>query len=600
MSPRSMTTIGLPSPQLTKQISILRKSLQQTEEISMERRSFVKNAGIAALAATAGDTFGAESAAAGEPPTGTAGNAAKATEISTSSGRLRGTSQGGVSAFKGIPYAEPPVGPLRFRSPQPVRPWKGTRDALEFGPAAIQTVAGFTSWVSNQPQKMSEDCLTLNIWAPTTPQPKPVIVWIHGGGYRTGSGSMPLYDGTRFAEIGNVVLVTINYRLGVLGWSAHRDLTDATTGHFANWAVQDQIEALRWVKENIAAFGGDPTRVTVMGQSGGAINAVMIAHSAAGKGLFHQGIIMGAPYICPPSSLDIIDWKTAIEALAAEFNTNVGGLRDVPAIELHQAELRQWMQRTVKTDTGRAYRGAVKDDQVLHDWPAYYALPDIPMIIGNTSQEGSILFDLYDPVTKTRLSPPPADEAAARAMVQARLGMLYYTNDRSPMSGDIIEFYQQCAREDGRDSSWLEALKELFGDSAGRHYSVRKAEEAVRNGRKDIFFYQYGLPLMPPNGLPGHATELSILFGTFADPHYREKVGDGEVQQKMSRAIIEAFSTFAANGRPSSPLLPSWPSFQSPATNVMVLGENGTMGQVRDLPKYKQLSCFDQLAAMRP
>jgi len=125
---------------------------------------------------------------------------------------------------------------------------------------------------------MSEDCLTLNIWAPTPSQPKPVIVWIHGGGYRTGATSMPVFDGAPFAEIGNVVMVTINYRLGVLGWAAHRDLADPKTGDFANWAVQDQIEALRWVRENIAAFGGDPARVTVMGQSGGAINAVMIAH----------------------------------------------------------------------------------------------------------------------------------------------------------------------------------------------------------------------------------------------------------------------------------------------------------------------------------
>jgi carboxylesterase type B len=222
------------------------------------------------------------------------------------------------------------------------------------------------------------------------------------------------------------------------------------------------------------------------------------------------------------------------------------------------------------------------------------------MIIGNTSQEGAILFDLYDPLTKTRISPPPADDGAARAIVKARLETFYYSNDRSPRSDDVIAFYQQCAREDGRDSSLLQVLKELFGDSASRHYAVRKAEEAARKGRKDIFYYQYGLPLMPPNGPPGHATELSIVFGTFAHLHYRDKVGDGELQQKMSRAIIEAFSTFAANGRPASPLLPSWPSFQSPATNVMVLGENEVLGQVRDLPKYKQLSCLDDLAAMRP
>ena len=141
---------------------------------------------------------------------------------------------------------------------------------------AIQTISiPYVAFVYSAPEKTDEDCLTLNVWSPDTHASLPVIVWIHGGGWRTGSSSMPVFDGSHYAEIGNVVFVTINYRLGVLGWAAHPDLRDADTGAFANWAVQDQVAALHWVSDNIAAFGGDPDRITVMGQSGGAINSIM-------------------------------------------------------------------------------------------------------------------------------------------------------------------------------------------------------------------------------------------------------------------------------------------------------------------------------------
>ncbi len=535
-------------------------------------------------------------------------------EIQTRSGRLRGKRIGEVTVLKGIPYAMPPTGTHRFQAPKPVKPWNGTRDAFEFGSAAIQTIPGWVKWVFTEPETMDEDCLTLNIWTPPSEAPRPVIVWIHGGGYRTGASSMPVFDGRKFAEFGNVVMVTINYRLGIFGWAAHPELRDPDTGSFANWAIQDQIEALRWIKENIAAFGGDPDKITVMGQSGGAINAIMIAHQS-NELLFHQNIVMIAPYICPPATMDLADWSTVMEALAKEFGTTIAGLRSVPAMDLHNAELRQYQQHliTTDTDTGRAFRGTVVDGIVLDEWPAFYGLPKMPTLIGCTSLEGAALSNFFGSKSNTFISPsntsispsdtfiapPPADDADIRAQIQRAMDTLYYLGDDVPTADEVIAHYRSSALANGRSYDMATIAMELFGDIIDRHYPVRKAEHAVLNGNDSVYFYHYGLPLKSPNHAPAHATELSIVFGTFLHPHYRAKMGDGDMQHSVSKAIIESFSAFAATGQPSSDLLPEWPCFRAPGANVMVFGEENIVGKVADLPKYRQLSILDKLASLR-
>ncbi len=521
--------------------------------------------------------------------------------ISMPSGAVKGRRESSVMVFKGIPYAEPPVGALRFRAPRPVKAWKGTRDALDFGPASIQELAWGRAYPFGPISAMSEDCLTLNVWAPVDAASRPVIVWIHGGGYRMGSSSMPAYDGRHFAEVGKVVMVSINYRLGVLGFAAHRDLRDAETGAFANWAIQDQILALRWVKENIAAFGGDPGRITVMGESGGAINAIMLAHSAGGRSLFHQMIAMSPPYICPPATLAVDDWAIALEALARELGTTVTGLREVPATKLHDAELRQYMQGALKTDSGRSYRGTVVDGVVLDEWPAFYALPRIPTIIGCTAAEGAMLYNCYHPISKELLSRSrPADDAAAQAEAQSLLNRNYYLKDRASTADQVLAHYRASARAEGRSDDRIATLVELSGDAMIRHYCVRKAEQITQAGHKDVYFYHYDLPVPSPNHEPPHAWELPIAFGNHRNPLLAPWVGDGPLQDSVSNAMIESFSSFAATGHPQSALVPSWPGFHSPGANVMVLGAAGVTGKVTDLPKYQQLSVLDDLAALRP
>ena len=522
--------------------------------------------------------------------------------ITTANGRLRGRREGPVLTFRGIPYAQPPLGSLRFRSPLRAKSWTGVRDALEFGPAPIQELALGKSYPFGPIETTSEDCLTLNVWAPADATGLPVIVWIHGGGFRMGSSSMPAYDGRNYAATGRVVMVSINYRLGALGFLAHEDLRDPDTGTFANWAVQDQMLALRWVQENIGVFGGDPHRVTVMGESGGAINAIMIAHSAQGRSLVHQIVAMSPPYICPPATLAIEDWRLATQSLAGELGTTVRGLRSAPASSVHEAEWRQYVQGSLKTASGRAYRGTAVDGIVLDDWPAHYELPPVPMIIGCTGAEGAMGYDCYHPISKEPISRNRlADDAdAARREARALLNRLYCVDDRQCTSDEVIDHYLACAAAEGRRTDMTAMLVELHGDTMIRHYCVRKAEAAARTGRSDIFFYHYGLPVPAPNHQPPHAWELPVAFGNHRNPLIAPWVGAGPLHDAVAAAMIEAFSTFAERGRPVARELPDWPAFCASGANVMLLGQGGSAGSLSELPQHQQLSALDSLAALRP
>uniref|UniRef100_UPI0025DF4CC9 carboxylesterase family protein n=1 Tax=uncultured Caulobacter sp. TaxID=158749 RepID=UPI0025DF4CC9 len=188
-------------------------------------------------------------------------------------GALQGVSEAGVSVYKGIPYARPPVGPLRWRAPIPAEGWTGVRDAKAFGSACLQPPQAPNGLYSGGMAPMSEDCLTLNVWAPAGAKTLPVMVWIHGGALLGGSSSEPLYDGAKLARQG-IVFVSINYRLGLLGYFAHPALSAESPQKLSgNYGLLDQIESLRWVRDNIEAFGGDPEQVTIAGESAGGLSA---------------------------------------------------------------------------------------------------------------------------------------------------------------------------------------------------------------------------------------------------------------------------------------------------------------------------------------
>ncbi len=273
--------------------------------------------------------------------------------VEAAAGKLRGTNGDGVATFIGIPYAAPPVGAMRYRSPQPALPWTGVFDATRPGAASIQTLVGAAAWLYDGADPQSEDCLYLNVWTPSTKGTRPVMVWFHGGAWRTGHGLVAGTNGAALAARGDVVVVTVNYRLGALGWLAHPQLRDEQTGAYANWGHQDQLAALRWVQANIAAFGGDPGQVTIFGQSAGGQSVATIAQNPANAGLFHKAILEsgslhGAPGFPEPETA-----AAYAEALAKRLDTTVAGLRNVPAHRLHETELQLGRDPAMVRSLGR-------------------------------------------------------------------------------------------------------------------------------------------------------------------------------------------------------------------------------------------------------
>ena len=240
-------------------------------------------------------------------PTSTTGSSGEPL-VQISAGSLRGGSVGSAIAFRGIPYARPPVGQLRWQPPQPAAPWQGVRDALEPGSACTQRTSGLIPFIApmaeaygspfDQPQvKSSEDCLYLDVWVPEWPvkRPLPVMVWLHGGSNTVGSGTQSTYDGVSLTRHG-VLLVTLNYRLGVMGFFSHPELTAESPHHSSgNYGLLDQLAALNWVQQNIAQFGGDPDNVTLFGESAGAIDAARLMTSPLAAGLFKRVISESGP-----------------------------------------------------------------------------------------------------------------------------------------------------------------------------------------------------------------------------------------------------------------------------------------------------------------
>lgn len=258
--------------------------------------------------------------------------AQEAPTVNAPAGRLRGAAEGEVRVFRGVPYAQAPVGDLRWRAPERAVRWRGVRDATQFGAACMQPASRFFDY----PQ-VSEDCLFLNVWTPANARNAPVMVWIHGGSLVSGAGSDVLYDGAAFAARG-IILVSINYRLGPLGWLAHPELSAESPDNVSgNYGLMDQIEALRWVQRNIRAFGGDPDNVTIAGESAGALSVMYLMASPEARGLFHRAIAQSAYMITMPELRNgtYVDWPDA-EAIGARVAgqlgaSNIAGLRAMSA-----------------------------------------------------------------------------------------------------------------------------------------------------------------------------------------------------------------------------------------------------------------------------
>ncbi|AGU52794.1 putative carboxylesterase [Variovorax paradoxus B4] len=526
-------------------------------------------------------------------PTSGTGQPDAAPLADTTSGKFRGQRSGGVASYLGIPYAQPPVGGLRFQSPKPFKPVAANvLNADSFGAASLQTLPPYVTWIYPVPMQQSEDCLTVNVWAPANAIGAPVIVWIHGGAWRTGAAGMPLMNGQALAALG-VVVVTVNFRLGALGGLSHPDLADADTGSVANWQLQDQMAALQWVHQNAAAFGGDANNICLMGQSAGGTSAAVIAQNPAHRKLLRKVVLLSPASNAKPGGFSLDDAAAYTELLATRLNTTPRGLRDVPAAALHAAEVAlNALPLPDAITTGRASKFVPIIDAkfCLADWTRTEWPADLPVVITTTLTEGTFFVDLIDPATHKALTAPlPQDDTQ---LLQAVTSI----TRSAEASSRVVESYRKAAADEARSTDAGDLWVEIYGDFAIRNHSVRYAGKLASEG-KDVRFGTYAHALKAPgHGVP-HCADLPLLFGTYGLDYYKDKVGNGAAEAQLSAAMASAFASFARDSQAVAfDASTAWPRYGGSLANAVRMGE-GSSGSVAvgTVPKLAQLAVWDAI-----
>lgn len=459
-----------------------------------------------------------------------------APDVTVDTGKLAGVSRDGVDIFKGIPYAAPPVGELRWEAPAPAADWQGVRDASAFGPICPQPARPDGKRAAGYGNTQSEDCLYLNVWAPAHARHAPVMVWIHGGAFRFGSGESPLYDGTAFAKDG-VVLVTLNYRLGLLGFFAHPALTrEAQPGApLGNYGLMDQMAALRWVQNNIASFGGDPGNVTVFGESAGGSSILYLFAAPTARGLFAKAIVESGGGWNKPKTL------AQMERRGAAFATREG----LPGAKATLAELQAIpVDQMFQTSMKLGGVGPFEDGGLVTETPAQAFADghafDVPLIIGSNSWEASLMraFKISPKAMTSRLTPAERRIYAPDDSSETRLADAIFTD---AVMGAPAQWIAARA-SGGAAPSWL------------YHFSY---VASMRRGR-----------------VPGasHGSEIVFAFGNLSRLKARFPMLSISAQdRKMEHLMHSCWVGFAKTGKPDCDGM-HWPAFEPATDKLMEFG----------------------------
>ena len=459
--------------------------------------------------------------------------------VDAPAGRVRGATEADVRVFRGIPYAQPPVGARRWRPPAPLPRWSGERAATDFGPACVQPKVPATSVYGGTVLPMSEDCLTLNVWTPAKAQGAPVMVWIHGGALVTGSSREPMYDAKKLAERG-IVVVSINYRLGVLGWLAHPWLSrEAQPRVSGNYGLQDQIAALHWVRDNIAAFGGDPKQVTIAGESAGGLSALYLMSSPAARGLFQRAIAQSSYMISMPelkrSVFGMPAWEAGGELLSGALQaSDLATLRGMDAQELTDRAAKLGFAPFGVVD------GALLPKQMVDAFDAGEQAR-VPVLAGSNQGEIRSL--------KVLAAKPVADAATYEREIRQRYGDL---------ASDFLKLYP--ANNQG-ESVLATTRDALYSWTAQR--LVRK--QTALGLPSYLYLFDHGYPAMDSAGLHAfHASELPYVFGTpQGTPPNWPKVPDTAPEHALSDAMVDYWASFVRDGKPVAKGATAWPAFDA-------------------------------------
>lgn len=507
--------------------------------------------------------------------------------LEVAGGRIRGRRHGGIWSYRGIPYARSPAGPLRWRPPEPAAPWPGVRDATAFGPIAPQPPPIPGVAVPGDPLDQSEDCLTLNVWTPAPDGARrPVMVWIHGGGFTSGTGGSILYRGGDLALHGDVVVVTVNYRLGALGFLAHPALaedgpTPATTG---NWGLLDQVAALHWVREHATTFGGDPDNVTVFGESAGAMSISALLAMPMAEGLFHRAVVQSGP----PYTHSAQRAQRAAEDLAAVLGIEQitrGVLERVPAADLVTAT-KQLQDRLPPPGELPLPFLPVVDGAVLprapEDAAAAGLLARVPLLVG-TNRDELTFFAMGD-----------------RRLWEIDDDRLHYWMARAAPDvppHEVVGCYRTARATRGEPVAPRDLWVAAGSDRVFRWPTLSLAA-AQRVHRPDTFVYLFTWETPAFGGLLGscHALEIPFVFGSVRRPVVAAFTGGGPDAEALSARMRDAWSAFARSGNPSHAGAGSWPAWDPGRRATMVFGPGG--GTVVDAPRNEELAVWERAAPL--
>ncbi len=487
----------------------------------------------------------------------------KSSVLQTRFGKVAGIKTQGVHVFKGISYGSDTRN-TRFRPPSPPVAWKKTRDALTYGPSCPQP---------GSREQMSEDCLVLNVWTPALQDggKRPVMVWFHGGEFSSGSGSSPLYDGTRLCQRGDVVVVTVNHRLNVFGHLYLARLAGAEYASSGNVGILDLVQALAWVRDHAEAIGGDPQRIMVFGQSGGGAKIATLMAMPAAKGSFHRAATMSGQQITAAGPRGATQRARAI--LEALKISDVSKLNDVPTADLVAAT-----RVNDPSMVGRnVYFGPVLDQSALPRHPFYPDAPPlaagIPMIIGNTRDE-----------TRAFLGNEPGvheltwDELPERLLPQLHV-------DLQPEY--VIAEYRKLYPKYSPTEVFFAAT------TAGRSWrgAVIEAELRAAQG-SPVYAYQLNYRSPLENGRFGamHGMDIPLVFDNIAQPG--SPSGKDADAQKAADQMSEAFIAFARTGNPANANIPEWKPYELPSRATMVFDVSSQL--VND-PRGEERKLFAQV-----